>query len=101
MRPFTPGSGIVASSSSIASPAACARPAAGQSSAQKISLCRSFISWLLLQGDAPGQSEPQLADRFAAGMRRANPYVERQIVARPPDGADELRQEPGASGRLL
>src|SRR5258706_1849314 len=101
MRPFPPGSGIVASSSSIAGPAACARPAAGKSSAPKISLCGSFISWLLLEGDAPGQSEPQLANRFTAGVRRANSDVERQVVARPPDGADKPRQEPGASGRLL
>src|SRR5260221_13164072 len=101
MRPFTPGSGIFASSSSIAGPAACARPAAGKSSAPKISLCGSFISWLLLEGDAPGQSGPQLANRFTAGVRRANSDVERQVGARPPDGADQPRKEPRPSGRRL
>src|SRR5882724_9469296 len=100
MRPFTPGSVIVASSSNVVSPAACARLVTDHSAAQQISLCSNFISWLLLESDAPGQPEPQLANRFAARMRRANPDVERQIVARPPNGTDEPRQQPGASRRL-
>src|SRR5258708_17909518 len=101
MRPFTPGSGIVASSSSIAGPAACARPAAGKSSAPKISLCGRFISWLLLERDAPGQTEPQLANRFTAGVRRANSDAQRHLDARQAQATDEPRPYTGASRRLL
>src|SRR5712671_36689 len=101
MRPFTPGIGTVASSSRSAAPAACPELMTPHSGASQISLCSNPMSGLLFESDAPRQSKPQLADRFAAGMRRANADVEREVLAGAPDGADEARDEPRAARGLL
>src|SRR5712671_2410048 len=101
MRPFTPGIGMVASSSRGAAPAACAELMTPHIGASQISFCSNPMSGLLFESDAPGQSKPQLADRFAAGMRRANPDIEREVLAGAPDGADETGREPRTARGLL
>src|SRR4051812_3079275 len=97
MRPFTPGIGIVAASSS----GACAAAFVAPSARARMSGFMGCLSFFTVECKGPRKTEAQLVHCFIADPRAAHAGIERQAFSRAPDRAEQDRVGAGSFSYAL